>query len=139
MIREVELTSQGASAPMSAFTPIRARRACRMLKKCYVDQMEDREVLVAVAGGHWHNPDWAEYKYIDFGNADGTPVSTIRVRARGTGRITVRLDRCEEIASVEINSEDFMQFSAPCKSVRGVHPLWLFLEGDMVIEEFVFE
>ena len=110
-----------------------------MMKKCYVDQIEDREVLVTKAGGHWHNPDWAEYKYINFDTADGGAVSFFRVLARGTGKITVRLDRCEEIASVEINSEDFMQFSAPCKSVRGVHPLWLFLEGDMVIEEFVFE
>ena len=137
MIREVEQTSQGASAPMSAFTPIRARRACRMMAKCHVDQVEDREVLVTGAGGHWHQPDWAEYKYVDFGN-NGASSLTFRVLARGKGRITVRLEGNKEIAAVEVNGENFVLHSAPCQGAQGVHPLWLFLEGDMVIEEFSF-
>ena len=137
MIREVEQTSQGPSAPMNAYAPIRARTACRMMAKCYVDQLEDREVLVSKAGGHWKVADWAEYKYVDFGN-DGAISRTFRVLARGTGRITVRLENAKEIASVAVNSEDFVLHSAPCQGAQGIHPLWLFMDGDMVIEDFYF-
>ena len=89
------------------------------------------------AGGHWKTPDWAEYKYVDFGN-DGASSLTFRVLARGTGKINVQLENAKEIASVEVNSEDFVLYSVPCQGAQGVHPLWLFLEGDMVIEEFSF-
>ena len=138
-IREVEQTSQGASAPMSARRAIRAGRACRMMGKCRVELEGEREVLVARAGGHWHNPDWAEYKYIDFGDPDGYRLTAFKARARGKGRITLRIDRNEEISSAEINSETFEYSSAPCKNISGTHTLWLFLEGDMTVDEFYFE
>ena len=52
---------------------------------------------------------------------------------------TVKVDGNEEISCVDIDSIELKSFSAPCKNVSGVRTLWLFLEGDMTIEEFLFE
>ena len=138
-IREVEQTSQGASAPMNAYTSIRTRRACRMMGRCSIEQEGESEVLVSRAGGHWRIPDWAEYKYVDFGEPNQPDYTTFNIRARGKGRITVKVDGNEEISCVDIDSIELKSFSAPCKNVSGVRTLWLFLEGDMTIEEFLFE
>lgn len=135
-IREVVQTSQGVSDPMNALLTIRARRACRMFGKCRIEQIDDREVLVSRAGGHWGIPDWAEYKYVDFGEKE---ISAFKILARGKGRITLKIDGCEEIAFVDINSDAFEWSSACCKNVCGVRPLWLFLDGDVTVEEFFFE
>ena len=91
------------------------------------------------AGGHWHMPDWAEYKYIDFGSSDGAPISSFCVLARGKGRITLKVDGGEEISSIDIDNDDLKYTSAHCKNISGVRTLWLFLEGDLTIEEFFFE
>jgi len=138
-IREVEQTSQGPAAPIFAFDPIRARRAYRMMGRCSIELEDNQEVLVARAGGHWNNLDWAEYKYIDFGSSDGAPISSLCVLARGKGRITLKIDGNEEISSIDIDSDTFEYPRAWCKDIRGIHSLWLFLEGDLVLEEFYFE
>ena len=137
-IREVEQTSQGASAPMNARSVIRARRACRMMAKCHIEQVGDEEVLVACGNGHWRMPDWAEYKYVDFGTPEDN-ITALRICARGNGKVTLKVDGNEEISAIELDSGDFEYVSAPCKNVSGVRALWLFLEGDMTIEEFYFE
>ncbi len=138
-IREVEQTSQGASSSIIAKSAIRARRACRMMGKCSIEQEGEAEILVSRAGGHWHLPDWAEYKYIDFGSSDGASISSFFVLARGKGRITLKVDGGEEISSIDIDSDAPKYTSAHCKNISGVHTLWLFLEGNLKIEEFFFE
>ena len=134
-IREVEQTSQGPLGPLPADTPIRARTACRMMK-CRMEQILDKEVLVSDNGGHWGISDWAEYKYVDFGEQD---LSTFRVRAKGQGSITVRLDRSREIARIPIDSDEFEWYTAPCQRAHGVHALRLFFKGKITVDEFVFE
>jgi hypothetical protein len=110
-----------------------------MMGKCSIEQEGEAEILVSRAGGHWHLPDWAEYKYIDFGTSDGAPISSFFVLARGKGRITLKVDGGEEISSIDIDSDIPKYTSAHCKNISGVHTLWLFLEGDLKIEEFFFE
>ena len=83
-------------------------------------------------------PDWAEYKYVDFGAPEDT-ISTLRICVRGKGKIALKVDGNEEIAIVEIDNGDFEYLSAPCKNVVGVRALWLFLEGELTIKEFFFE
>ena len=137
-IREVEQTSQGASAPLDARTTISARRACRMMReKCHIEIVDGKEVLTVSGNGHWRVPDWAEFKYIDFGNGSA-PISTFSVSARGKGKITVKIDGDEEISIAEIDSEEFKYVHVPCKDTRGVHTLWLFFDGDISVKEFFF-
>ena len=136
-IREVEQTSNGASAPMNAAEVIRARRACRLIGKCRVEALGEEEVLETEGNGHWRVPDWAEYKYIDFG-AD-SDFTSIVVCAKGKGRITVKTDGNREIASLEVDGESLACHTADCKDLCGVHSLWFFFEGNITVSEFFFK
>ena len=135
-IREVEQTSQGASAPMNARHPIRARRTCRMIGTCRVEQIEDREVLASHSGGHWGMSDWAEYKYINF---DEAGFSKFHVLVKGKGSVTLKVDGGCEISSVSLDRDTFAWESSPCENIRGIRALWVFLQGDLTVEEFFFE
>jgi len=134
-IREVSQTSQGASAPMPSNAVIRARSACRMMGKCSIELEDGREVLAARAGGHWGIPDWAEYKYVNFGEEK---FSKFKISARGHGSITLKIDGSEEISHVNIDSTDFEWKTSPCKSIHDIHTLWLFFNGDVTVDEFLF-
>jgi hypothetical protein len=136
-IREVEQTSQGASAPIIANNVVRARSACRMMGKCRVESLGEKEVLVAEGKGHWKVPDWAEYKYIDFGS--DPRFNSFVTYAKGEGRITLKIDGDEEIASLTLGGEGFERYTASCKAISGVHTLWLFFEGNVTVLEFFFE
>ena len=135
-IHEVEQTSQGPLPSLDALIPIRARTACRMIGKCRIDQINDKEVLVSESGGHWGISDWAEYKYVDFGNG---LCSKFNVLARGKGSITLKTNGNEEISHIKIDDSNFDWKSSACKSINGIHALWLFFEGDVTVEEFYFE
>ena len=135
-IHEVEQTSQGASAPMNAFLPIRAGRACRMMGKCRIAPIGEKEVLVSQSGGHWGISDWAEYKHLNFGEDF---LSTFKVSARGQGSISLKINGNEEISRIQIDNAGFEWKTAPCKNIRGTHALWLFFDGNIAVEEFFFE
>jgi hypothetical protein len=107
-----------------------------MIGQCRIDQINDKEVLVSKSGGHWGISDWAEYKYIDFGEGS---FSTFKVFAKGKGSITLKIDGSEEISHVQINNNDFEWAASKCKNIHGIHPLWLFFDGDITVEEFFFE
>ena len=83
--------------------------------------------------------DWAEYKYIDFSSSTDTHISHFCVLARGKGKVTLKIDGSEEISSIDVDSDAFEYNRASCKDIRGIHPLWLFVDGDLLIEEFHFE
>ena len=138
-ISEVKQTSQGACPAISAFSTIRARHACRMIGNCRIEEIDGNEVLVSKKGGHWRTPDWAEYLYIDFGNLESGSPLTFKASACGNGKLTLKIDGDKEITSVEINSSSFEKAFSLCKRVQGIHPLWIFLEGDLTIEYFLFE
>ena len=138
-IKETEQTSQGASPPINAFSSIEARRACRMIGRCRIEEINGKEVLVSKAGGHWRNPDWAEYRYIDFGISKTTSLSKFKISACGKGKITLKIDGGAEISSSEINSEQPKLLSSSCTNISGIHPLWIFLEGNLTVESFFFE
>ena len=135
-IREVKQTSQGVSSPIPARSTVPARLACRMMGKCCIDQPDGREVLMAKEGGHWRTPDWAEYKYLDFGTRSPKEFSA---NLRGTGRITVKTTDDQALATLSVATNGVEAARADLLSaVTGVQPLWLFLEGDFQLLDFSF-
>lgn len=136
-IREVEQTSQGVSAPMDAYHPIEARRACRLKEHSYITFRGDRELLVSPGRHHWGMPDWAEYKHVDFGDGRATHLT---VRARGHGALTVRADGGEVIATLALDADEMRSHEAPlCAKVDGVRVVYLFMDGSMEISDFNFK
>ncbi len=131
-IREVEMTSSGVEHALNPFDGIPARAACRMMGGCFVTLEGDREVLVSQAGGHWGTPDWAEYKYLNFGNG----ATALTVTAKGKGRITFRAEGISNLCTVEIDTAEPAEFTAPIPTLTGRRPLWLFLEGEMTLYGF---
>lgn len=137
LIKEVEMTSQGAFGPLDAFSTIPARTACRIMGTSYIGFTEEREVLTSVAGKHWKVNDWAEYKYINFGT--DTP-RNFRVNVHGKGTLTLKVDGNEAICTAEFDNATFSDVTVPVTAeVTGVHKLWLFMDGDFEVMEFVFE
>jgi hypothetical protein len=93
-IDEVEMTTQGASAPLDATQPVEACRACLMSGKIRSESIhpsragEDvREILSGIHGG-----DWAAYKYLRFSKGIGTFCATVG-SAIGEGQIEVHCDQ----------------------------------------------
>ena len=142
-INEVCMTSQGPAGPINAFAPIEAACACRMIGKVHninEDPEKDaaKEILADCGGGNFKD-DWAEYKYIDFG--DG--VSSCKLTARGKGVLELRVNGSDEaIGSVEIDGEDgFNEYTMKItKETKGVRTLWVFFKGrGMALDSFYFE
>ena len=134
MIAEVPQTSSGAEDALAP-TCILARTACRMMGECYVTVCCGREVLFVGGGSHWGQRDWAEYRYIDFG--DGT-LSRASFCVRGSGSIAVRCDS-GALCRVSFACEDCETVTVPMASAAGRQTVWLFFEGEFVLREFGFQ
>jgi hypothetical protein len=133
-IKEVEQTSQGASKPIIAHKPIPARCACRLMQHAYIELQDEKEVVVSTGGNHWGQKEWAEYKYIDFGEG----ISSFTACVSGKGRITVVCEDNTFISSVEFDTKEYTRVTAQAESTTGVHPIWMFLEGEFTLSEFCF-
>ena len=84
-IREVPMTSQGASAPLAATRPIPARAACRLFQNSCVTTDEGEEVVQFGDALHWAVEEWAEFRSLHFA---GETVATVCVK--GAGTLTLR-------------------------------------------------
>jgi hypothetical protein len=143
-IPEVEMTTQGAGGPLSAFKPVPAARACLLFGTVVIGSGGgDREVLRNISPGSR-----VAYKYLDFGT--GARRVTARVRRNGNaGRIHLRLGKPwgPEAGRVEIpagrsdppGEESFM---APVDIPGGIQALYLVFEGQgeelFEVASFVF-
>lgn len=136
-IAEVIPTSQGASPPIKAVSPIKAASACRMMKQVYVTRQAGREILRACGLSHWDIPDWAEYRYIDFQDGGYTHVT---VSVQGKGKITLKAENDFLLGSgtVSSDSDSFEEVSFPINAPQGIHALWLFFEGSLDLYAFWF-
>ena len=134
-IPEVEMTTQGAGAPLDAFSDILAARACRMRGGAYIcTDPEAGERLTACQGSRFW-PGWAEYKYLDFGG--GT--SSVAVEARGRGTIFVRQAERDRYAEIPVDSDEWREYSAACRLPGGARPAYLVFVGDgMDVRRFRF-
>jgi hypothetical protein len=138
-INEVEMTSQGPSDPINAYSVIDASIACRMKGNCYIGTSIagiEGEILTNCGGGNYWMDDWAEYKYLDFkvGCKSGFVV------ARGKGIIKFSTKGNLEIGRVEIDCDEFTKYTFQVNNVSGIQPLWISFEGkDMELHSFGFK
>lgn len=131
-IREVEMTSSGVEYALNPFDGIPARAACRMMGNCYVTLEGDREVLVKYNGGHWI-ADWAEYKYLDFG--DGM-AQTFSVTVCGKGTITPTVEGNTPLCTIKFDCSTPTTWESSIPPIFGRRPLWLHLDGEFTLWEF---
>ena len=133
-IKEVCQTSQGVGKPFNASQPIDASTACRMFGQVYIKPYEDDEILTCCGKHHWATPDWAEYKYIDFGDKG---FSTFCAKVKGKGTLIVRAEDNKVVAEINFDCKEFTEFSVPMQAIYGVHAIWLFFaNGDYAIKQF---
>jgi hypothetical protein len=129
-INEVEMTSQGAGAPLSAYATIDAARACLFNGGPHVRLMEgrtDREIVSGILDGSK-----AAWKYVAFGPE--TKKVTLRVRPLAGGSITLAQDQSfsGRIASVEVpaGKGKWVTLTAEVSEAQeGAHALWLMFSG----------
>jgi arabinoxylan arabinofuranohydrolase len=135
-IDEVEMTTQGISAPLDASAGIEAWRACLLSGQVRTGAVgpseysaEYREHLTLI-----HPGDWAAYKQIDFGN----DVSTFTARAGSLsygGTIELHLDHPDGplVGACEVARtggwQKWQDFTCPVQGANGVHPLYLVFQG----------
>lgn len=123
-INEVEMTSNGCSAPLDAKALIPSSCACRMKGNVYIKTESDgTECLDNCGGGSWTD-DWAEYKYLDF----GVRAARCTIRARGKGIITLKTAD-SDCGSVTIDSADFAAYTFDVTSLSGILPVWFAFNG----------
>ena len=130
-INEVEMTSQGAGSPLSAFEKIEAERACLLLGNVRIEAYDsDQEKLTKI-----NNGDKACYKYIDFGN--GADSVTIRIATKekpGKLRFNIGVFEKQTVAEVTIpgngDGKIWQTITVKANGVKGIHAVWLQFEGD---------
>ena len=134
LIAEVGITANGASAPLDAHAETDASCAGRMMGGCWIRPKKTcGEVLYRAGGKHW-SADWAEYRWLDFGEG----VSRLILCVRGQGKITARTEGLV-LGSVSFHEKEFSEVSMDVASVSGIHQLWLMMEGrEFAIDWFRF-
>jgi len=143
-IPEVEMTSQGAGSPLSAFESIEAERACLLYGNAFFRLGDGQDEELAGI----HDGDQAAYRYIDFGDGEATKIELNVTPGDSAGSIIVHVDKPwhRKIAEIEIparrGQEKRITVSAQLEDVSGVHELWLTLQGEKApgytIDSFVF-
>jgi hypothetical protein len=130
-INEVEMTSQGAGAPLLATSVIEAEQACLLFGIARI---------VAIDSGHEQlsgirNGDKAAYKYINFG--DGVDNLEVRVApGKKGGKIQIALDQPwhGSIGTFDVpassGDQKWITLNCKLKPVTGVHSVWLKFEGE---------
>lgn len=143
-IPEVEMTTQGASGPLSARAKMDAERACLLYGNVRVEKIApDNEQLGGIRNG-----DAAAYKYLDF--AGGARTFTARVAPGAKpARIDLALDSSwgTSIGTIEVpgggDGRTWATVSATVKNPGGVHALWLRFSGEgedvLRLDWFAFE
>ncbi len=128
-INEVEMTSQGAGPPLSAFEKIDAERACLLFGNVRIQLFETGNEEL----GGIENQDNVAFKYIDF--KDGADKVKFRLKPlKNGGSISIRLDQPwgKQIGLINIPGDEngkWQNISAEIKKTTGVHAVWLTLFG----------
>lgn len=125
-INEVEMTTQGAAGPLSAFNQMDAERACLLHGNLRIEASStDNEVLTGIREG-----DRAAYKYIDFGK--GVQRVTFRIApGADAGSISVCLNDpwAWDGTTVQIpgngDGNTWTAVTVPFGAATGVHAVWL--------------
>ena len=127
------MTSSGVEHALKLRDGIPARAACRMMGACHITLHGDREILVSKKGGHWMTRDWAEYKYLDFGDGEDR---TFALTVEGKGSIEVKLEDDRTLCKLTFDHADLAEVTASIPPVSGRHALWLLLDGSFEVHGF---
>lgn len=129
-INEVEMTTQGAGAPLKATTTIEAEQACLLFGNTYIHLYEPgKESLTAI-----ENNDNAAYKYINFEAGVDSFVVRLAPGIKG-GTLQVSLDQPwhQPIGTIHVSAatgdKKWVTLSCPVKKTEGVHAVWLRFYG----------
>jgi len=135
-IPEVEMTSQGAGAPLDA-KRIDAARACWMFGNVRIEQVEESNEALCRAT---HN-DRAVIRYVDFGK--GASKVSLKVRpgtVNGTIQLKADYPWRASIATINIeadgNRDEWVTLTADVSDISGTHALWIIFYGDRNSGEF---
>jgi hypothetical protein len=132
-INEVEMTSQGAGAPIKADEKIEAERACLLFGGAYIDSLAPHEEKLT----NIKNANWAGYKYLNF-HEDLNKVE-IRVKpGKKSGAIQLITDQPWHTpfsilpVPASAGKDDWIILKANAKPTQGIHALWIkfFAEDD---------
>jgi hypothetical protein len=127
-IDEVEMTSQGAGAPLDAFKPVYAAQACWMDGNIRIRRIADnplKEELGAIRNG-----DIAAWKYLDF--SAGANKMSIRVKSDLGGEIIVRADAKDGDILGQFTipaNTNWANYETSIKDVSDVHSIWMEYKG----------
>ena len=129
-INEVEMTSQGASGPLSATSKIEGEWACLLFGNSYVSAFSANEEQLT----NFKNDDRVVYKYIDF----PSDISKIELRlkpGKKGGKIQLIMDQTwhSSFATIDVppsNTDEWVNLQADVKPISGVHGLWLKFTGE---------
>ena len=129
-INEVEMTTQGAGAPLKATSQIDAERACLLYGNVRIQGFgENNEILAGI-----RNADFAAYKYIDFG--DGVETITIRVApGKNQGKIEVVANHSWDysVGYIDVpgngDGKTWITLTGKVKGLKGVKALWFKFVG----------
>jgi arabinoxylan arabinofuranohydrolase len=130
-IPEVEMTTQGAAAPLHATNCMDAERACLLYGNARIQAFTKyNEELAGI-----RNDDKAAYKYLDFG--DGVSTFTVRVAAgKNAGKIDIALGNSwgTSIGTLEVpgngDGKTWKSYSCKVQNTKGVNAVWLRFYGE---------
>lgn len=129
-IDEVEMTSQGAGKPLSAFDKIEAERACLLSGYCRIRLIEKgNEAITEIKSG-----DGAVYKYIDFGK--GVSKLTARVSSFCGGKLVFREGSPTGKIIAELNipnsqgAKKFQEYAVKTNKTSGIKALYVDFLGE---------
>ncbi len=124
-IPEVEMTSQGAAAPLNAFDEIDAARACLVIGNVRIKTFSaDNEGLANIQSG-----DKVAFKYLDF--KEGANSITIKVAPTNKAcviNLTIDDSWGTNVGKIEVpakQNEEWITLKVPIKVPEGIHALWL--------------
>ena len=137
-IQRVEMTSNGASDPLDAFSPIPASCACRLNRNVHIHMEQDVEgmkewiVGTGIAGSY---PTWVEYKYLNF----QTGASKCKITAKGDGRLRLRTSGSAVCGECALSSDALHTLTFDVSGLSGVQPIWFdFFGNAFELVEFCF-
>jgi arabinoxylan arabinofuranohydrolase len=126
-INEVEMTSQGATKPLSAFSPVKAERACLLAGYCRIRPHRNIKSVL----GDIKNGDKAAFKYLDFGA--GVKTFHVSAFAQNGGEILLHtgsadgpvIGRLTINAPAKTEAMEYRLYQTKISVTRGVKALWL--------------
>ncbi len=123
-IDEVEMTTQGAGAPLDAMEKIDAARCCWRSGNCRIQGMEgrkDREELACI-----RHSDTAAWKYLEFGQGANKVTLCFKSTMKGYVKVHIDSQHGPVVGTIDIPKEDkWTEASASIKTTQGVHAVWL--------------